>query len=109
MSIAANIFIIAGCLILLLASIGFSKTKDLFSSIHFILIANIYGISLLFIGLLLQNFTFTSLIKVIILILLNIIITIIICHSITRRAIINKINPIGETEKLDFLKEENYE
>jgi multisubunit Na+/H+ antiporter MnhG subunit len=109
MSIAANIFIVLGCLIILLASINFSKTKDLFSSVHFILINNIYGVTFLFIGLLLLNFSLFSAIKIIILILLNILITIIICHCITRRAIINKINPIGEIEKLNYLTEETDE
>ncbi len=109
MSIIANIFIITGLVIILLSVINFARTDNVFSSVHFINIANIYGMSLLIFGIGLINFNSALMVKILILILFNIIITIIVTNSIIRRAMINKILPYAKIEKLDYLSENESE
>jgi multisubunit Na+/H+ antiporter MnhG subunit len=97
----ANILIITGLLIIILCAIAIFKAKDIYQYIHFVSISNIYGLSILLIGLGLDKYSLVSMIKIISLVLFNIIITIIITQSIARRAMINGVVPIGEVQKLD--------
>ncbi|MES2677572.1 MAG: hypothetical protein V4612_04590 [Pseudomonadota bacterium] len=92
MDIIANILSAIGSLIILLCAFGFMRSKDVFLSVKLVFIANIYGLSILLIGLFLETPTIILGIKTIILLTLNIIITIIINHLIVKKsAIENKI------------------
>lgn len=86
MIILSNILIILGCLIILICAIAYSKSSDVFLSVKLAFTSNIYGISLLLLGFALQNFTIILMIKTLIIIVLNIVITIIINHSVIRKA-----------------------
>lgn len=81
---------IFGALIILLCAIGFLKSKDVFLSVKLVFIANIYGFSILLIGLYLQTPTIALAIKTFILIALNTIITAIVNHLIVKKAAIEK-------------------
>ncbi len=81
---------IFGALIILLCAIGFLKSKDVFLSVKLVFIANIYGFSILLIGLYLQTPTIALVIKTFILIALNTIITAIVNHLIVKKAAIEK-------------------
>jgi multisubunit Na+/H+ antiporter MnhG subunit len=80
------ILCVLGCVIILFSLINFAKARDIFCAIHFVIIANIYGLSLLLFGMGILNFAIISFIKIIALILLNIIATIIITHCLSRQA-----------------------
>jgi len=96
-----NIVIIVGLLIVILCTFAILKAKDIYQSIHFISISNIYGLSILLIGLGFDKYSLVSMIKIISLVLFNIIITIITTQSVVRRAMINGVTPIGENQKLN--------
>jgi multisubunit Na+/H+ antiporter MnhG subunit len=90
MNIVADFLIIAGCLIMLLCALGFLRSKDIFLSIKLVFISNVYGLSLLLTGFVLQKFNAALIIKIFILIALNIIITIIINHLIVKKAVADR-------------------
>lgn len=77
---------IIGCLIILICAAAFLESPDVFLSAKLAFTANIYGVSMLLIGFALQSFNTILMIKTLIIIILNIIITIIINHSIIRKA-----------------------
>lgn len=97
----ANIFITIGFLIITLCAIAIFRAKDIYQSIHFVSISNIYGLSILLIGLGFNKYSMIYTIKIISLVLFNIIITIIITQSVARRAMINGVIPIGKVQKLN--------
>jgi len=86
MIIFSNVLIGIGCLIILLCSLGFFRSKNVFLSVKLVFICNIYGISILLIGFALQKFNAPLLVKTFILIITNIIITVIINHLIIKKA-----------------------
>jgi multisubunit Na+/H+ antiporter MnhG subunit len=88
MIITANILIGIGCLIILLCSLGFFRSKNIFLSVKLVFICNIYGLSILLIGFALQKFNAPLMVKTLILIIVNIIITIIINHLVIKKAAI---------------------
>ena len=90
MDIIADIFSVFGSLIILLCALGFIRSKDVFLSVKLVFIANIYGLSILLIGLFLKSPTIILGIKTTILIALNIIITIIINHLIVKKSAIEE-------------------
>jgi multisubunit Na+/H+ antiporter MnhG subunit len=81
----ANALIIIGCLIALFCLVGFYKSNNIFLSVKMVFICNTYGISLLLIGFALQRLSILLMIKALILISLNIIITIILNHIIIKK------------------------
>ena len=97
----ANFLIVVGFIIIILCSIAIFRAKDVYQSIHFVSISNIYGLSILLIGLGFEKYSLVYMIKIISLVLFNIIITIIITQSVARRAMINGVVPIGKVQKLN--------
>jgi multisubunit Na+/H+ antiporter MnhG subunit len=90
MIIFSNILIGLGCLIILLCSLGFFRSKNVFLSVKLVFICNIYGISILLIGFALQKFNAPLMVKTFILIITNIIITIIINHLIIKKSALSQ-------------------
>ncbi|MBM3579493.1 MAG: hypothetical protein FJX34_01815 [Alphaproteobacteria bacterium] len=73
-------------LLLLVSTIAFLRTKDVLVTIQIIKITNFYIIPLLLIGIVIEHFSFLSLSKIIALILLNILVTHLLCHLLTQRS-----------------------
>lgn len=90
MMIIASSLIIFSSFLLFIASLAFLKARDIFSMTHIAIISNSYVINLLLIAILLNRFSIIAMLKIIGVILLNFLITHIICHTITKRAMINK-------------------
>ncbi|MFT6106630.1 MAG: multisubunit Na+/H+ antiporter MnhG subunit [Rickettsiales bacterium] len=90
MNIAANIFSIFGALIIMLCALGYLRNKNIFIPVKLVFIANIYGLSFLMIGFMLNNLSAILSIKITLLILFNILITIIINHIIVKQIKINQ-------------------
>lgn len=86
--VIANLLIGLGCLIILLCSLGFLRSQNVFLSVKLVFICNIYGVSILLIGFALQKFNAPLMVKTFILIIINIIITIIINHLVIKKAAI---------------------
>ena len=87
MSVISGFLAVAGCLVILFCGFAFLKVRDVFYSIHLIIISNIYGLSLFLAGLALWDLSLVLIIKIIILILLNIIISLLIVQNILRKLI----------------------
>jgi multisubunit Na+/H+ antiporter MnhG subunit len=85
--------VIISSILLLVAAIAFAKAKDVFMMVQVTKITNIYIIPLLLIAIWLDKFSLLSLAKILVLIILNIIITNLICYAIVRKAVANKISP----------------
>jgi multisubunit Na+/H+ antiporter MnhG subunit len=85
--------VIISSILLLVAAIAFAKAKDVFMMVQVTKITNIYIIPLLLIAIWLDKFSLLSLAKILVLIILNIIITNLICYAIVRKAVTNKISP----------------
>ncbi len=96
MNYLALIITIPAALLLIASAIAFLKSKDVFTMTHVVIIANCYIIPLLLIGFEIERFSWISLAKISALILLNIVVTNLLCHAILRRAMINKITPDAE-------------
>jgi multisubunit Na+/H+ antiporter MnhG subunit len=92
MIIISDIMIGMGCLIILICCLGFLKSKNIFLSVKLVFICNIYGVSMLLIGFVLQKFNPPLVVKTIILIITNIVITIIINHLVIKKAAISQKN-----------------
>lgn len=93
MSFLSYITTLLGALALLVSAIAFFRAKDVFTMTHVVMAANCYAVSLILIGLEIEKFSWISLTKIVVLIFLNIVITILLCHATLRRAMINKITP----------------
>lgn len=96
MNYLALIITVPATLLLIASAIAFLKAKDVFTMTHVVMIANCYIIPLLLIGFEIERFSWISLAKISALILLNIVVTNLLCHAILRRAMINKITPDAE-------------
>jgi multisubunit Na+/H+ antiporter MnhG subunit len=79
--------------LLLVAAIAFLKAKDVFIMAHILVKTNLYVVPLFLISVVIEKFSWIALGKILLIILLNFIITMLLCHLITRRALINKILP----------------
>jgi len=90
MDIIGNILSAFGAVIILFCGIGLARSKNIFLSVKLVFIANIYGFSILIIGLSLKTPSLILGIKASVLIALNIIITIIINHLIVKKLAIEQ-------------------
>jgi len=95
--ILSNFLIICGLLIFFLGALNFLKSKNIFASIKFVTIANIYGFSFLLFGFFLKNYQsqnnfWQNLPKIIILLAVNLIIAVILSQIFNKRAFLNKKN-----------------
>jgi multisubunit Na+/H+ antiporter MnhG subunit len=93
MSFIALLIATFGAALLVISALAFFKAKDVFTMTHVIMIANLYIIPLILIGVEIDRFSATSLVKIIVIIVLNLALVNLLCHTILRRAMINKISP----------------
>lgn len=96
MSYIALIVVMAAALLFIAAAFAFLKAKDVFTMTHVVMITNCYIIPLLLIGVEIERFSWISFSKIIALIVLNLVVANLLCHTILRRAMINKITPDAE-------------
>jgi multisubunit Na+/H+ antiporter MnhG subunit len=99
MSFVGLLIALSSSMLLVAAAIAFLKAKDVFMMTHVVMIANCYVIPLLLIGVEIERFSWISFAKIIALIVLNLVVTNLLCHAIVRRAVINKIIPDAEEKK----------
>lgn len=99
MSIVIYIINFFSVIFFLLSIVAFVRAKEIYVMTHIAIIASIYTIPLLLVGICLQKFSLQLLIKILFLILVNIISVNLICHLVVRRAYINKIMPDAEDKK----------
>ncbi len=102
MSFISLLISLSAALLLLVAAISFLRSKDVFIMAQTVMITNFYIIPLLLVGIAIDRFSLTSFSKIIAVILLNLVVTILLCHATLRRAMINKITPDAE-EKFPLL------
>lgn len=96
MNLASCLITIPAAALLLASAIAFLKARDVFIMAHIAKISNVYFVSLLLLGVEIKKFSYSSLVKIIILIALNLVIVNLIVYATTKRAIINKILPDAE-------------
>lgn len=101
MTILANVLMMFGSVMIVVGSLLFFRARDVYGQIQFLKIINIYGLSILLLGIAIDRFSTHSLVKIISLIILNIIVTLIITQSAARRAMIAGIKPQGEVKKVE--------
>ena len=82
MTIIANVIILFSLALILLSAVAFFKSTNIYLSAKLLLINNIYGISLLLIGLFLRNPSFHFLVQIFLLILLNLLVTLILIKNV---------------------------
>ena len=99
MSLLALIISTLAALLLTVAAISFTKARDVFTMTHIVMIANCYVIPLLLIGIEIDKFSWLSFAKIIALIVLNLVVTNLLCHAIIRRSVLNKIDPKAEVKR----------
>lgn len=98
-SYLAWIISLSASLLLTISVIAFAKARDVFTMTHIVMIANCYIIPLLLIGIEIEKFSWLSFVKIIALIMLNLVVTNLLCHAIIRRAILNKVDPKAEVKR----------
>ncbi len=96
MSYVALVVVMSAALLFIAAAFAFLKAKDVFTMTHVVMITNCYIIPLLLIGVEIERFSWISFSKIIALIVLNLVVANLLCHTILRRAMINKITPDAE-------------
>jgi monovalent cation/proton antiporter MnhG/PhaG subunit len=92
-----GIFITFSCFV------GLLKNGDYFIKLHAIKISNIYGLSLISIGLSMLDFDWLIFMQTFLIIILNVLITITISHVLTRFALNNNIKHKGISRR-DYKK-----
>jgi len=100
MSFVALLIAATAAALLVIATIAFLKAKDVFIMTHILIVVDCYIIPLLLIGIEIEKFSWISFAKITGLILLNIVVTNLICYSTIRRASLNKILPDAEIKNL---------
>jgi len=93
----ADILIIVGGLIILLCAISFCRNKNILHILHYVILANIYGVSTILIGIAIRKYEMQSAIKIIVIIILNLIISVIL------NRILNQ-NICGDKKELEGIK-----
>ncbi len=93
MGFIALLIVLVACLLLVATAVAFLKAKDVFTMTHVVMITNCYIIPLLLVGVEIDRFSWISCAKIFGLIMLNLVVSNLLCHTILRRAMINKITP----------------
>lgn len=96
LSLALTIF--AG-LLLVTAAVAFLKARDVFTMVHVVMLANLYIIPLLLLGIEIEKFSWISFGKTLVLVLLNIVLVNLLCSAVLKRAMEDKIMPDAEEMK----------
>jgi len=98
MSFIAFLIAITGSVILMIAAFAFFKAKDVFTMTQIVMVTNLYVVPIILVGIEINHFSLNSTFKMIVVIVLNITLVNLLCHTIVRRAIINKIAPDAKTK-----------
>jgi len=85
--------------LLITSSLAFLRSNDIFTMGHIVMIFNCYIVPIILFAFEVKNFSLMSILKILIIGILNIVIANILCHLVLRRAMINKIYPDAETIK----------
>jgi multisubunit Na+/H+ antiporter MnhG subunit len=99
MSFVSLIIVVIASFLLVISALAFLKAKDVFVMTHIVMITNTYTIPLLLLGVEIERFSWISFAKIIGLIVLNFVVVNLLCHTILRRAMINKITPDAKVIK----------
>jgi multisubunit Na+/H+ antiporter MnhG subunit len=89
---------IIASLLLVIASLGFLRARDLFNMSHIIMVSNCYIVPLLLISIGMKELSLLSSAKILALILLNIIIANLLCYNLLRKTPSDKVMPNIEKE-----------
>jgi len=93
MELLALILSIIFSSMLLVSSLALFRSKDVFVMLHVIKITNFYLIPLFLIAFEMVNFSWVSLLKIFLIILMNVVFTLIICDAVIKKANSNNISP----------------
>lgn len=85
---------------MLIAAIAFLRTRDVFMMSHVVKVINYYILPLFLVGSIIQEFSRSSFAKVVIFIILNIIISNLLCYTVLNKASSNKIAAKAELKNL---------
>lgn len=72
----ANSFLLTGSIIILFCAIAFLRAKNILESVHYVICSNIYGLTILLIGIMLRYFEIENILKITILLVLNFIVSV---------------------------------
>ena len=89
------VFFIAGFFVVFSCFVGLFKFKDFFIRMHAIKISNIYGISFILLGAGFDSENLLIFCQMLIMIILNVLMTIIVVHAVSRIALSNQIQHAG--------------
>ena len=89
------LFFLAGFFIIFSCFVGLFRFKDFFIRIHAIKISSIYGISFVLLGAGFSTYEIVSFLQILLAIILNILTTILVVHSVCRIALGNNIQHAG--------------
>lgn len=92
-------FAIPSTLLMLAGALAFLRAKDVFVMTHVVMIANCYVVPLILISIAIEHLSFVSFAKIIGLILLNLVVTNLLCYLVARRAMTNKITPDAQKQR----------
>ncbi len=80
------VLVISSSLLSLFAAIAFFRTKEVFTMINVIMISNCYIVPLVLIAANMENFSWQSFMKIFFLVLINLIITNLLCNLILKKS-----------------------
>lgn len=87
---------------LIISAVALLRSKDLFTMIQIIKIANFYVFPLILIAIGLDKFSISSVFKIAAIIILNLVISHLLCYSIARKAMSEKVTPDAKLIKKSF-------
>jgi len=85
------IFTVLGLFVIFASTIGFIRNEDFFIKVQAVSISNLYGVTFFLLGESMKNFNFKSFLLTLIIIIVNIVSSLVVIHSITRFAFIENI------------------
>jgi len=100
MELLSSGFLLGASILIVIAAIAFLRARDVFSMTHVVMMSNCYITPLFLIGILIEGFTWSLLGKVIIFIILNIIISNLICYAVLNNASSDKVPAKAELKNL---------
>lgn len=91
-----------GAVMFVLAAIAFLRAKDLYVMLQIACVTNFYIVPLILLAVELDKFSLLSFMKVLVIIVLNIVMTILVTHMISKRALEEKVMPDADFKKRVF-------
>ncbi len=87
---------------LVISAVALLRSKDLFAMLQVIKIANFYVFPMVLIAIGLDKFAISSLLKITAIIILNLVISHLLCYSLARKAMYDKVTPDAKLIKKSF-------